>query len=141
MSKILLNINNKLQCTFLKGKKRKEKKRRKKKNTHLSIIYWFTGTNIVWLWVKMAKYHLFWKFLAKTYCFGNKWQTTTFSRTRVSETRVPHQFCHCGTVELEFVLLKKIHNTRVYQARVPFINKMQKILFLRYSSLPNSSTV
>ena len=103
---------------------------------------------------KMAKYHIFWKFLAKKHCFGNKWQTTTFSRTRVSETRVPHQFCHHGTAELKFVRLKKImwysslvnsstmqHSTRVYQARVPFINKMQKILFLRYSSLLNSSTV
>ena len=38
----------------------------------------------------MAKYHNFWKFLAKKHCFGNKWQSTTFSRTRVSETRVPH---------------------------------------------------
>ena len=84
----------------------------------------------------MAKYHIFWNFLAKKHCFGNKWQTTTFSRTRVSETRVPHQFCHCGIAELEFVRLKKImrysslvnlssmqHNTRVYQARAPFIKK------------------
>ena len=57
---------------------------------------------------KMAKYHLFWKFLAKKYCFGNKWETTTFSRTRVSETRASHQFCHRGIAELEFVRLKKI---------------------------------
>ena len=103
---------------------------------------------------KMAKYHILKKFLAKKHCFGNKWQTTTFSRTRVSETRVPHQFCHHGTAELEFVRLKKImwysslvnsstmqHSTQVYQARVPFINKMQKILFLWYLSLPNSITV
>ena len=69
---------------------------------------------------KMAKYHIFWKFLAKKHCFGNKWQSTTFSRTRVSETRVPHQFCHRGTVELEFVRLKKI---------------------MWYSSLVNSSTM
>ena len=100
-------------------------------------------------WAKTAKYHIFWKFLAKKHCFGNKWESTTFPRTLV-----PHQFCHCGTAELEFVRLKKImwysslvdsstmqHNTRIYQARVPFINKMQKILFLRYSSLPNSSTM
>ena len=39
---------------------------------------------------KMAKYHIFWKFLAKKHCFENKWQSTTFSRTRVSETQVPH---------------------------------------------------
>ena len=56
----------------------------------------------------MAKYHIFWKFLAKKHCFGYKWQSTTFSRTRVSKTRVPHQFCHRGTAELEFVRLKKI---------------------------------
>ena len=56
----------------------------------------------------MAKYHIFWKFLAKKHCFGNKWQSTTFSRTRVSKTRVTNQFCHRGIAELEFVRLKKI---------------------------------
>ena len=84
----------------------------------------------------MAKYHIFWKFLEKKHCFGNKWQSTTFSKTRVAETQVHHQFCHRGTVELEFVRLKKImwysslvnsstmqHSTRVYLARVPFIKK------------------
>ena len=84
----------------------------------------------------MAKYHIFWKFLAKKHYFENKWQSTTFSRTRVLETRVPHQFYHRGTTKLEFVRLKKImwysslvnsstmqHNTRVYQARAPFIKK------------------
>ena len=87
----------------------------------------------------MAKYHIFWKFLAKKRCFENKWQSTTFSRTRVSETRVPHQFYHRGTAELEFVRLKNImwysslvnsrtmqHSTQVYQARVPFIYKKKK---------------
>ena len=68
----------------------------------------------------MAKYHIFWKFLAKKHCFRNKWQSTTFSGTQVSKTRVPHQFCHCGTIELEFVQLKKI---------------------MWYSSLVNSSTM
>ena len=57
---------------------------------------------------KMAKYHIFWKLLAKKHGFGNKWETTTFSRTRVSETRASHQFCHHGIAELEFVRLKKI---------------------------------
>ena len=65
----------------------------------------------------MAKYHFFWKFLAK--------------KKTVSEIN--------GKLPLGFVRLKKImwysslvnsstmqHNTRVYQARVPFINKMQK---------------
>ena len=78
---------------------------------------------------KMAKYHNFWKFLVKKHCFGNKWQSITFSRTRISETRVPHLFCHRGIAELEFVRLKKImwysslvnsstmqHNTLLYQA-------------------------
>ena len=87
----------------------------------------------------MAKYHIFWKFLAKKHCFRNKWQSTTFSRTRVSETRVPYQFCHRGTAELEFVRLKKImwysslvksstmqHNTQVYQTRIPFIKFKKK---------------
>ena len=69
---------------------------------------------------KMAKYHIFWKFLAKKYCCGNKWQSTTFSRTWVAETQVPHQFCHYGTAELEFMWLKKI---------------------MWYSSLVNSSTM
>ena len=54
-----------------------------------------------------------------------------------SRTRVPHQFCHRGTIKVEIGQLKKImwyssmvnsstmqHNTRVYQARVPFYNKM-----------------
>ena len=84
--------------------------------------------------VKMAKYHIFWKFLAKKHYFGNKWQNTTFSRTWV-----PHQFCHRGITELEFVRLKKFmwysslvnsstmqHRTRIYQARVPFIKKKKK---------------
>ena len=91
---------------------------------------------------KMAKYHIFWKFLAKKYCFGNKWQSTTFSRTWVAETQVPHQFCHYGTAELEFMWLKKImwylslvnsstmqHSTRVYQAWVPFIIKKKKKIY------------
>ena len=99
---------------------------------------------------KMIKYHIFWKFLAKKHCFGNKCPSTTFSRTRVSKTQVPHQFCHCGTAELEFVRLKKImwysslvnshtmqHSTRVYQARVPF--KKKKIT--QYSSLINLGTM
>ena len=82
----------------------------------------------------MAKYHIFWKFLSKKHCFGNKWQSTIFSRTRVLETQVPHQFCHRGIAKLEFGRLKKImwysslvnsstmqHSTRVYQTRVSFI--------------------
>ena len=32
----------------------------------------------------------FLEFLRKKHCFRNKWQSTTFSRTRVSETRVFH---------------------------------------------------
>ena len=28
--------------------------------------------------VKLAKYHIFLKFLAKKHCFGNKWRFTTF---------------------------------------------------------------
>ena len=96
----------------------------------------------------MAKYHIFWKFLAKKRCFENKWQSTTFSRTRVSETRVPHQFCHRGTAELEFVQLKNImwysslvnsrtmqHSTQVYQARVPFIYKKKNYTVLEFGKL------
>ena len=95
------------------------------------------GYNMINCSAKLAKYLLFLKFLAKKHCFGNKWRSITFLRTRVSETRVPHQFCHRGTAELEFVRLKKImwysslvnsssmqHNTWVYQARIPFINKI-----------------
>ena len=76
---------------------------------------------------KMAKYHIFWKFLAKKHCFGNKWQTTTFSRTRV-----PHQFCHRGTAELEFVWLKKNY----------VVLEIGKLEFhaTQYSNIPDSST-
>ena len=101
----------------------------------------------------MANYHIFWKFLAKKHCFENKWQSTTFSRTRVSETRVPHQLCDHGTAELKFKRLKKImwysslvnsstmqHSTRVYQAQVPF-KKKKNYIVLEFGKLPNSSTV
>ena len=94
------------------------------------------------LLAKMAKYHIFWKILAKRHCFGNKWQSTTFSRTRV-----PHQFCHRGTAELEFVWLKQImwysslvnsstmqHNARVYQARVP-LKKKKNYTVLKFGKL------
>ena len=84
---------------------------------------------------KMAQYYHFWKFLARKHRFGNKQQSTTFSRTRVSETRVPHQFSIvallswiCAIKKICAVLkLGKLeyhlHNTRVYQARVPFFKK------------------
>ena len=68
----------------------------------------------------MAEYHIFWEFLVKKHCFENKWQSIIFSRTRVSEIRVPHQLCHRNTAELEFKQLKKI---------------------MWYSSLVNSSTM
>ena len=68
-----------------------------------------------------------------------------FSKTQVSKTQVPHQFCHRGTAEVEIGQLKNImwyssmvnsstmqQNTRVHQARVPFYNKM--FFFLQYSS-------
>ena len=42
---------------------------------------------LILLMAKMAHYHNFWKFLARKYCFGNKQQSTTFSKTRV-----PYQF-------------------------------------------------
>ena len=85
-------------------------------------------------WAQMAKYHIFWKFLTKKHCFRNKWQSTTFSRTRVSKTRIPHQFCHPGTVELEFVRLKEIMwysslanpSTMQHSTQIPFI-KNKKI--------------
>ena len=65
------------------------------------IMEYILIIGVIYIWVKMAKYHLFWKFLAKKHYFGNKWQIITFSRTRVSETRVPHQFCHRGIAELD----------------------------------------
>ena len=96
---------------------------------------------------KMAKYHIFWKFLAQKHCFGIKWQSITFLRPQVSETRVPHQFCHRGMAELEFVRLKKImqylslvnsstmqNSTRVYQARVPF-KKKKKLHNIEFGKL------
>ena len=72
------------------------------------------------LWPKWLNTTFFGNFLAKKHCFGNKQQSTTFSRARVSETRVPHQFYHRDTAKLEFVRLKKI---------------------MWYSSLVNSSTM
>ena len=36
---------------------------------------------------KMTQYHNFWKFLAKKYYFGNKWQSITFSRTRFQKLK------------------------------------------------------
>ena len=79
----------------------------------------------------MAKYHIFWKFLSKKHCFGNKWQSTIFSRTRVSETRVPHQFCHRGIAELEFGRLKKNY----------VVLELGKLEYhaTQYSSIPDSS--
>ena len=87
-------------------------------------------------------------FQQKKHYFENKWQNTTFSRTRVSKTRVPHQFCHRGTAELKFVGLKKImwysslvnsstmqHNTRVYQARVPLKKKKKIYTILEFGKL------
>ena len=81
---------------------------------------------------KMAQYHHFWKFLTRKHCFGNNQQSTTFSRTRVSETRVPLQFSTVAllswiyAIKKFFVVLElgkleyHLHSTRVYQARVPF---------------------
>ena len=37
-----------------------------------------------------------------------------FSRTRVSETRDPHQFCHRGTAEVEIEQLKKLCGTQAW---------------------------
>ena len=56
-----------------------------------------------------------------------------FSRTRVSETRVPHQFCHRGTAKVEIEQLKKNmwHSSMVnseYHA-------------IQYSSISSSSTI
>ena len=67
-----------------------------------------------------------------------------FSKTQVSKTQVPHQFCHRGTAEVEIGQLKNImwyssmvnsstmqQNTWVHQAWVPFYNNF---FFLQYSS-------
>ena len=80
----------------------------------------------------MAKYCIFLEIFSKKHCFGNKWQSTTFSRTRVSETRAPHQFCHCGTTKLEFVRLKKNY----------VVLELGKLEYhaTQYSSIPGSST-
>ena len=79
-------------------------------------------------WAKMAKYHIYWKFLAKKHCFGNKWKSTTFPRTQV-----PHQFCHRSIAELEFVWLKKNY----------VVLKLGKLEYhaTQYSSIPHLSTL
>ena len=101
---------------------------------------------------KMAIYHLFWKFLAKKHCFGNKWQTTTFPELEfqkleflISSTTVALLSWTCA-IKKNYVVLElgkleyHLHNTRVYQARVHFINKMKKKI-KHYSILVNSSIV
>ena len=107
-----MNKNN--QHYVREGEKRKEKKRNEGR-----------------VGAKMAQYHHLWKFLARKHCFGNNQQSTTFSRTRVSETRVPHQFSTVAllswiyAIKKFFVVLElgkleyHLHSTRVYQARVP----------------------
>ena len=85
----------------------------------------------LFLVAKMAKYHIFWKVLAKKHCFGNKWQTTTFSRTWVLETWVPHQFCYVAllswicAIKKNYVVLQ--HGKLEYHAT-------------QYSSIPSSGT-
>ena len=37
-----------------------------------------------------------------------------FSRTRVSETRDPHQFCYRGTAKVEIEQLKKLCGTQAW---------------------------
>ena len=75
-----------------------------------------------------------------------------FFRTRVSETRVPHQFCHCGTAELECAIKKnyvvlelgKLEYYATQYSSIPglstFYKKKNKKI-TQYSSLVNSSTV
>ena len=79
----------------------------------------------------MAKYHNFWKFLAKKHCFENKWQSTTF-------------------LELEFQKLKFLISsaTVVLLSWISAIKKNYAILehgkleyhATQYSSIPGSST-
>ena len=103
----------------------------------------------------MANYHHFQKFVAIKHCFGTKWQSTTFYVLELTklEFLTVLEFSkleflvlfHRGTADLEFVQLKKImwysslvnsstmqHNTRVYQARVPFYNKI--FVFFSYNT-------
>ena len=56
-----------------------------------------------------------------------------FSGTRVSETRDPHQFCHCGTAKVEIEQLKKI----MWYSSMVNSSTMQT----RYSNIPGLSTI
>ena len=97
----------------------------------------------------MAKYHLFKKFLAKKNTVSKiNGKLSLFLELKFQ--KLEFLISSATVAQLSWnVRLKKImwysslvnsstmqHNNWVYQARVPFINKMQKILFLRYSSLP-----
>ena len=94
-----------------------------------------------------SKKTLFWNYIGKYHFL---WYSSFLNSSS-------YKFYHRGTTEMEIGQLKKIiwylsmvnsstmqHNTRVYQALVPFYNKMLYFfffLFLRYSSLPSSSTL
>ena len=92
---------------------------------------------------KMAKYHLFLKFLAIEHCFGNYWGSTTFSGSRVWWARVPYFLIHRGTMTwkagskifclvLEHLKLEYwLNSTRVLHTRVPSIHLLHNHLLTR----------
>ena len=107
----------------------------------------------------MAKYHLFWKFLAKKKnCSEINGKLPLFPELEfqkleflISSATVALLSWICA-IKKNYVVLElgkleyHSHNTRVYQARVLFINKMQKKKkkkkkFTQYSSLVYSSIV
>ena len=98
----------------------------------------------------MAKYHNFWKFLAKKHCFENKWQSTTFLELEFLKLEFLISFATVAllswicAIKKNFEVLKlgkleyHLHSTRVYHSST-FKKKKKK--FTQYSSLVNSSTV
>ena len=92
------------------------------------------------IWAKMAKYHLFLKFLATEHCFINYWGSTTFSSTRAWWARVPYFLIRHGTMTwkagikifclvLEHLKLEYwLNSTRVLHTWVPFVHLLHNHL-------------
>ena len=104
----------------------------------------------------MAKYHHFQNFVVKKHCSElyrkiPLFMVLEFFKLEFLEV-LPPWHCWGGNWEIKKIMWYSSmvnsstmqHNTRVYQARVPFYNKMLFfffLLFLQYSISPSSSTL
>ena len=81
---------------------------------------------------KMAQYHNFWKFLAKTHCFGINSKVPLFLELEFQKLEFLISFATVAllswicAIKKNFAVLElgklkyHLHSSRVYQARVPF---------------------